>query len=212
MAAHVPPSRVPGECSEAERGTRAPVQRLSRPHAGEPQRRQVYAACAGLAAMGVSKHEGHGPGRPSFETRARQRVRAPQDEADHRMCRAASRASQRRTTQPPSLPQRVCAPGFWLPLFHPPHEGRAERRKAQYVCCRARDARPSTPGEARRASSGTRSPLGAPPWRFSVGGRASISGISSGSVQRAPRAAAAGRHSPLRLRRVSGDGPSDERG
>ena len=29
-----------------------------------------------------------------------------------------------------------------------------------------------------------RSPLGAPPWRFSAGGRASISGISSGSVQR----------------------------
>src|SRR5262245_14820820 len=27
----------------------------------------------------------------------------------------------------------------------------------------------------------------APPWRFWVGGRASISGISSGSVQRAPR-------------------------
>ena len=74
-------------------------------------------------------------------------------------------------------------------------------------------------GEARRASSGTRSPLGAPPWRFWVGGRASFSGISSGSVERAPRSrvvvpggrgpgppepagyepAAAGRHSPLRL-------------
>ena len=27
----------------------------------------------------------------------------------------------------------------------------------------------------------------APPWRFSAGGRASISGIASGSVQRAPR-------------------------
>src|SRR5262245_32504096 len=27
----------------------------------------------------------------------------------------------------------------------------------------------------------------APPWRFWVGGRASISGVSSGSVQRAPR-------------------------
>jgi hypothetical protein len=30
-------------------------------------------------------------------------------------------------------------------------------------------------------------PLGAPPWRFWAGGRASFSGISSGSVQRAPR-------------------------
>ena len=32
-----------------------------------------------------------------------------------------------------------------------------------------------------------RAPLGAPPWRFSAGSRASFSGISSGSVQRAPR-------------------------
>jgi hypothetical protein len=37
---------------------------------------------------------------------------------------------------------------------------------------------PSTEGGA---------PLGAPPWRFWAGGRASFSGISSGSVQRAPR-------------------------
>jgi len=35
--------------------------------------------------------------------------------------------------------------------------------------------------------SGGRAPLGAPPWRFWAGARASISGISSGSVQRAPR-------------------------
>ena len=28
-------------------------------------------------------------------------------------------------------------PGFAFPLFHPPHEGRAERRKAQIFCCRA---------------------------------------------------------------------------
>ena len=91
------------------------------------------------------------------------------------------------TAQSSSFPRRVAAPGFCFSLFHPPDEGRAERRKAQYFRCRARDARPSTPVEARRASSGTRSPLGAPPWRFSVGGRASISGISSGFVQRAPR-------------------------
>jgi hypothetical protein len=78
-------------------------------------------------------------------------------------------------------------PGFAFSLFHPPHEGRAERRKAQYLRCRAvgrddprllrRGARPA--GRARL--------FGAPPWRFSVGGRASISGISSGFVQRAPR-------------------------
>src|SRR5262245_51766651 len=78
-------------------------------------------------------------------------------------------------------------PGFVFLCSIHPHEGRAERRKAQVFCCRARDARRSTPGEARRASSGTRSPLGAPPWRFWAGGRASFSGIASGSVQRAPR-------------------------
>jgi hypothetical protein len=123
-------------------------------------------------------------------------------------------------------------PGFAFSLFHPPHEGRAERRKARISVVALFGARRAVPSEARRASSGTRSPLGAPPWRFWAGGRASFSGISSGSVQRAPRsqvivpggrgpgppgakrlrAAAAGRHSPLRLRLVSGDGPSDERG
>src|SRR5262249_56770308 len=42
---------------------------------------------------------------------------------------------------------------------------------------------------ARRLAShdAGRSPLGAPPWRFFTRGRASVSGIASGSVQRAPR-------------------------
>jgi hypothetical protein len=85
------------------------------------------------------------------------------------------------------VPAARCCARVLLFSFHPPHEGRAERRKAQYFCCRAvgrdrpcllrRGARPA--GRARL--------FGAPPWRFSVGGRASISGISSGFVQRAPR-------------------------
>jgi len=45
--------------------------------------------------------------------------------------------SQCQTAQASSFPWRVAAPGFCFPLFHPPHEGRAERRKAQYFCCRA---------------------------------------------------------------------------
>ena len=45
--------------------------------------------------------------------------------------------SQCQTAQSSSFPRRVAAPGFCLSLFHPPHEGRAERRKAQYFCCRA---------------------------------------------------------------------------
>jgi len=42
---------------------------------------------------------------------------------------------------------------------------------------------------ARRLASHNagRSPLGAPPWRFFTRGRASFSGIASGSVERAPR-------------------------
>jgi hypothetical protein len=95
--------------------------------------------------------------------------------------------SQCQTAQSSSFPPRVAAPGFCLSLFHPPHEGRAERRKAHYFRCRAIGRDDPRLVEARRASSGTRSPLGAPPWRFWVGGRASFSGISSGSVQRAPR-------------------------
>jgi hypothetical protein len=78
-------------------------------------------------------------------------------------------------------------PGFVLSLRTQPNEGRAERRQAQLFCCRACEAR--LPRSVRRGAShdAGRSPLGAPPWRFSAGGRASISGIASGSVQRAPR-------------------------
>src|SRR5262245_59265474 len=126
---------------------------------------------------------------------------------------------------------RCCARVLLVSVPSTPTRGErsAERRKSSVV---ARfGARRSAPGEARRASGGTRSPLGAPPWRFWAGGRASFSGISSGSVQRARRsrvvgpggrgpeppgakrlrAAAAGRHSPLRLRLVSGRRPLDER-
>jgi len=90
-------------------------------------------------------------------------------------------------------------------------------------------ARRSALIEARRASGGTRSPLGAPIFgrgpRFhlrhffriraassSQPGRSAWRAGSRTSRGRRLRAAAAGRHSPLRLRHVSGDGPSDERG
>ena len=58
---------------------------------------------------------------------------------------------------------------------------------ALFLLSRLRDA--TGPRRVRRGAShdAGRSPLGAPPWRFSAGGRASISGIASGSVQRAPR-------------------------
>jgi hypothetical protein len=100
-----------------------------------------------------------------------------------------------------------------------------DARERAYVTRQARALarRPDVPCDRDAA------PLGAPPWRFWAGGRASISGISSRSVQRAPRsqvvvpggrgphkrvttsvntpclpspwlrATTAGRHSPLRL-------------
>ena len=78
---------------------------------------------------------------------------------------------------------RVC-----LCLFAPdPTRGgrSADRRTCVVVALARRDH----PRSVRRGAShdAGRSPLGAPPWRFSAGGRASISGIASGSVQRAPR-------------------------
>jgi hypothetical protein len=78
-------------------------------------------------------------------------------------------------------------PGFACLFSIHPHEGRAERRKAHYFCCRA--VRRDDPRLLRRGArpAGRARLFGAPPWRFSVGGRASISGISSGFVQRAPR-------------------------
>ena len=78
-------------------------------------------------------------------------------------------------------------PGGVLVFASTPEEGRAERRQAHLCCCRACEARPSALVRRGASHDAGRSPLGAPPWRFSAGGRASISGIASGSVQRAPR-------------------------
>ena len=64
--------------------------------------------------------------------------------------------------------------------------GRSADRRTIFVVAFAR--RDGSARVRRGASHDAgRSPLGAPPWRFSAGGRASISGIASGSVQRAPR-------------------------
>ena len=82
-------------------------------------------------------------------------------------------------------------PGFVLVIASIPQEAQggggrsADRRTCVVVACARRD----WSALVRRGAShdAGRSPLGAPPWRFSAGGRASISGIASGSVQRAPR-------------------------
>ena len=81
-----------------------------------------------------------------------------------------------------------CARVLSFPFASIPLEGWAERRQAHLSCCRVCETR-LIPRSVRRGAShdAGRSPLGAPPWRFWAGGRASFSGISSGSVQRAPR-------------------------
>ena len=79
-------------------------------------------------------------------------------------------------------------PGFVLVLASIPDGGvGGAPTGALFLLSRLRDA--TDPRSVRRGAShdAGRSPLGAPPWRFSAGGRASISGIASGSVQRAPR-------------------------
>ena len=117
---------------------------------------------------------------------------------DTRVARVRSRGSRMsrwpwpysrcQTAQCSSFPRRVVAPGFSLFLSRPPaNEGWAERRQAHYFVCRVCETRRSALVRRGASHDAGRSPLGAPPWRFSAGGRASISGISSGSVQRAPR-------------------------
>ena len=82
---------------------------------------------------------------------------------------------------------RCCARVGLYPFAPDPKRGgrSADRRTCLVVAFARRDRS----ARVRRGAShdAGRSPLGAPPWRFSAGGRASISGISSGSVQRAPR-------------------------
>jgi hypothetical protein len=80
-----------------------------------------------------------------------------------------------------------CARAGLDPFAPDPKRGgrSADRRTISFVAFARRD----WSARVRRGAShdAGRSPLGAPPWRFSAGGRASISGIASGSVQRAPR-------------------------
>ena len=99
------------------------------------------------------------------------------------------RTETRLTFQTANLvPAARWRPGF--PTFHP-NEGWAERRQAHrcsgtgWPAITLQAGHPA--GCPRPSKPEGRAPLGAPPWRFWVRSRASISGIASGSVQRAPR-------------------------
>ena len=84
-----------------------------------------------------------------------------------------------------SFPRRIVASGFVLVIASIPQwrGGRSADRRTS-VSCRVCETRLSARVRRGASHDAGRSPLGAPPWRFSAGGRASISGISSGSVQR----------------------------
>ena len=88
-----------------------------------------------------------------------------------------------------SFPRRVAAPGFCPSLSRPSPNGGVGGAPTGALFLFVAFARRDGSARVRRGAShdAGRSPLGAPPWRFSAGGRASISGIASGSVQRAPR-------------------------
>src|SRR5262249_28248897 len=83
------------------------------------------------------------------------------------------------------VPATQFAPGAChFPFIHP-DRGVAERRDGARV--QRHPLRAETRHAQLRPPAGGRAPLGAPPWRFWARARASISGISSGPVQRAPR-------------------------
>jgi len=93
------------------------------------------------------------------------------------------------SAQHPSFPRRLFRPGYDH-SFLLPHDGSEAPRGARVQRHPQKHAvTPRAQALARRLASRPRdtASLGAPPWRFSAGVRASFAGISSGSVQRAPR-------------------------
>jgi hypothetical protein len=135
-------------------------------------------------SMRVRKRSAAAPTRRDARTRA---PRAPRERCQ-RALRVRAELACRRAFPIHDVKQRsllrsrgaLLRPGWFFTFAPAPNEGWAERRQARYVVSHAYR------GGARPTAAG-RSPLGAPPWRFWAGVRASISGISSGSVQRAPR-------------------------
>jgi hypothetical protein len=107
--------------------------------------------------------------------------------ADRERTAGRSLNSRCQTAQSSLFPRRVSAPGFVFIPSHPSLRGAGGAPTGALVLLSR--LRGATSALVRRGAphDAGRSPLGAPPWRFSAGGRASISGIASGSVQRAPR-------------------------
>jgi len=94
--------------------------------------------------------------------------------------------------QPSSFPRRMSAPGVCNFASLTPNRGvggapRDVRVLGGTPVGRAHDAARQALARRLASHNAGRSPLGAPPWRFFTRGRASFSGIASGSVERAPR-------------------------
>src|SRR5262249_5180122 len=94
--------------------------------------------------------------------------------------------------QPISFLRRIFASGVCDFASLTPHRGvggapRDVRVLGGTPVGRAHDAARQALARRLASHNAGRSPLGAPPWRFFTRGRASFSGIASGSVQRAPR-------------------------
>jgi hypothetical protein len=140
----------------------------------------------------VSKHEGTRPSRPHPSRRAHTRsslrqhfrMRAPQDEDEHRV------SAQLTMSNSPSRSRGAfLRPGF-APLLHsPPVEGWAERRET-FGCSAEHPWGLHMTRHARRLArrlashNAGRSPLGAPPWRFWAPGAALPSPSAPAVLQR----------------------------
>ena len=102
--------------------------------------------------------------------------------------RCARFVSRCQAVSPPRSRGAFLRPGWSLSLrVHPKRGVGGAPTGALALLSRLRDATDPHPAGRGASHDAGRSPLGAPPWRFWAGGRASISGIASGSVQRAPR-------------------------
>ena len=178
--------RVPGECSERPCASGTRHRSRACPRSAVDDASRVNPTCADPAQESRSAIHScrpgsrlslRSPGTGRWRSRSGSRPRDAYSHCSHDVKQRSVVRSRGALLRPGSL---------FSFRVHPRRGGRSADRRT-FLLSRVRDA--TYPRSVRRGAShdAGRSPLGAPPWRFSAGGRASISGISSGSVQRAPR-------------------------
>ena len=87
-------------------------------------------------------------------------------------CARAWRSAALPAYSPPGSRGAFARPGWSLSLRVHPKRGVGGAPTGALFCCRAGEARRSAPARCGASHDAGRSPLGAPPWRFSAGGRA----------------------------------------